>query len=96
VVSKGWARDCRPHRGAAIKKYIPDEKSPPKLALIGTPVAPCDPLTRMFACFGSPIPWTEAIRRTVKEMGDDECLGLAARLASYFLPALFPLLFLVA
>ena len=51
----------------------------------------------MFAYFGVPIPWSEVVQRTVKEIGDDNCLGLAAQLAFYFLMALFPaLLFLVA
>ena len=51
----------------------------------------------MFAYFGVPIPWSEVVKRTVKEIGDDNCLGLAAQLAFYFLMALFPaLLFLVA
>jgi membrane protein len=37
------------------------------------------------------------MKRTVREIGDDNCLGLAAQLAFYFLMALFPaLLFLVA
>lgn len=51
----------------------------------------------MFAYFGVPIPWSDVVKRTVKEIGDDNCLGLAAQLAFYFLMALFPaLLFLVA
>jgi membrane protein len=51
----------------------------------------------MFAYIGVPIPWSEVVKRTVKEIGDDNCLGLAAQLAFYFLMALFPaLLFLVA
>jgi membrane protein len=51
----------------------------------------------MFAFFGVPIAWSEVVKRTVKEIGDDNCLGLAAQLAFYFLMALFPaLLFLVA
>jgi membrane protein len=51
----------------------------------------------MFAYFGVPIAWSEVARRTVKEIGDDDCLGLATQLAFYFLMALFPaLLFLVA
>ena len=51
----------------------------------------------MFAYFGVPIPWSEVAKRTVKEIGDDNCFGLAAQLAFYFLMALFPaLLFLVA
>ena len=37
------------------------------------------------------------MKRTVREIGEDNCLGLAAQLAFYFLMALFPaLLFLVA
>jgi membrane protein len=51
----------------------------------------------MFAYFRAPIPWSDVIRRTVKEIGEDNCFGLAAQLAFYFLLALFPaLLFLVA
>jgi membrane protein len=51
----------------------------------------------VFAYFDVPIPWWQVIKRTVKEIGDDNCLGLAAQLAFYFLMALFPaLLFLVA
>ena len=51
----------------------------------------------MFAYFAVPIPWPEVAKRTLKEIGDDNCLGLAAQLAFYFLMALFPaLLFLVA
>lgn len=51
----------------------------------------------MLAYFRVPIPWSTVARRTVKEIGDDNCLGLAAQLAFYFLLALFPaLLFLVA
>ena len=51
----------------------------------------------MFAYFGVPIPWSQVMQRTVKEIGDDNCFGLAAQLAFYFLLALFPaLLFLVA
>ena len=51
----------------------------------------------MFVYFGVPIPWPEVVKRTIKEIGDDNCLGLAAQLAFYFLMALFPaLLFLVA
>jgi membrane protein len=45
----------------------------------------------------APTPWAEVARRTIKEIGDDHCLGLAAQLAFYFLLALFPaLLFGVA
>ena len=41
--------------------------------------------------------WKTVVLRTVHEIGDDNCLGLAAQLAFYFLLALFPaLLFFVA
>jgi membrane protein len=51
----------------------------------------------MCAYFDVPIPWSEVAKRTVKEIGDDNCFGLAAQLAFYFLLALFPaLLFFVA
>src|ERR1700712_2339917 len=44
-----------------------------------------------------PIGWTELIKRTLREVVADNCLGLAAQLAYYFFLALFPaLLFLVA
>ena len=43
------------------------------------------------------VPAFELIRRTVKEVIDDDCLGIAAQLAFYFALALFPaLLFIVA
>lgn len=51
----------------------------------------------MFGTFRAPIPWSAVVRRTVQELDDDNCFGLAAQLAFYFLLALFPaLLFLVA
>ena len=51
----------------------------------------------MLAYFRSSMPWPAVARRTLREVGDDNCLGLAAQLAFYFLLALFPaLLFLVA
>ncbi|HUE87266.1 MAG TPA: YihY/virulence factor BrkB family protein [Vicinamibacterales bacterium] len=51
----------------------------------------------MFTYFRPPIAWTEVARRTIREINDDNCFGLAAQLAFYFLLALFPaLLFLVA
>ena len=51
----------------------------------------------MSAYFVAPIPWLDVMRRTVKEIEDDNCLGMAAQLAFYFLLALFPaLLFGVA
>jgi membrane protein len=36
------------------------------------------------------IPWAEVAKRTVKEIADDNCVGLAAQMAFYFLLALFP------
>jgi len=43
------------------------------------------------------IGWWELIKRTAKETYEDDCLGLAAQLAYYFILALFPaLLFLLA
>jgi membrane protein len=51
----------------------------------------------VFALFRPAARWTDVARNTVREIGDDNCLGLAAQLAFYFLLALFPaILFLVA
>jgi membrane protein len=51
----------------------------------------------VFAHFRSPVPPLELARRVVRETIDDNCLGLAAELAYYFLLALFPaLIFMVA
>lgn len=51
----------------------------------------------MLIRFSAPIPWSQVITRTLNEIGDDNCLGLAAQLSFYFLLGLFPaLLFLVA
>jgi membrane protein len=51
----------------------------------------------MFAYFRAPLPWTELIKRTVRDTIDDGCPGLAAQLAFYFFLAVFPaLLFLVS
>jgi membrane protein len=51
----------------------------------------------MFAYFKVPTQWSDIFRRTLREISDDHCLGLAAQLAFYFLLALFPaILFLVA
>jgi membrane protein len=51
----------------------------------------------MWLRFSAPIPWRDVIKKTVNEISDDNCLGLAAQLAFYFLLGLFPaLLFLVA
>jgi membrane protein len=50
-----------------------------------------------FAYFRVPIGFVELTRRTFREIIDDDCLGLAAQLAFYYLLALVPaLLFLVA
>lgn len=47
--------------------------------------------------FDLPIPWSELVKRTVKEFSADDCLGLAAQLAYYLFLALFPaILFLLA
>jgi membrane protein len=49
-----------------------------------------------FALF-VPLPWSELVRRTVKDAIEDDILGLAAQLAYYFFLALFPaLLFVLA
>jgi membrane protein len=47
--------------------------------------------------FRSQLSLIEIVKRTVAEIGDDNCMGLAAQLAFYFFLSLFPaLLFLVA
>ena len=51
----------------------------------------------MLIFFRVPLRWPEVLKRTISEIGDDNCPGLAAQLAFYFFLALFPaLLFLVA
>jgi membrane protein len=51
----------------------------------------------MLKAFEVPISWKELIKRTIKEVWEDNCLDLAAQLGYYFFLALFPaLLFLVA
>jgi membrane protein len=51
----------------------------------------------LFALFRPPIGWADIVKRTVHEIQEDNCLGLAAQLAFYFLLAVFPaVLFLVA
>src|SRR3954462_5714238 len=51
----------------------------------------------MLRAFRVPLTWTELAKRTYAEVMADNCLGLAAQLAYYFVLALFPaLLFLVA
>jgi membrane protein len=44
----------------------------------------------MFAYFEMAISWSELIKRTYREMMEDDALGLAAQLAYYFFLALFP------
>jgi membrane protein len=44
----------------------------------------------VLAYFESTLSWTELLKRTYKEMMDDNALGLAAQLAYYFVLALFP------
>ena len=51
----------------------------------------------MFRSFSIPLTWTELLKRTVRETMADDCLGLAAQLAFYFLLALAPaVLFVLA
>jgi len=51
----------------------------------------------MFRTFVIPISWAELFRRTLSEFNADNCLGLAAQLAYYFLLALVPaIVFLIA
>jgi membrane protein len=49
----------------------------------------------MFAAFRIPLSWRELLTRTWREINDDNCLGLAAQLAYYFILALFPALIVV-
>ncbi len=49
----------------------------------------------MFRAFRIPMPWRELLTRTWREINDDNCLGLAAQLAYYFILALFPALIVV-
>ena len=47
--------------------------------------------------FEVPLTWGELLRRTWREINEDDCLGLAAQLSYYFFLALFPaVLFLIA
>jgi membrane protein len=51
----------------------------------------------MINYFRVPITWPQVVKRTLKEIRDDNCFGLAAQLAFYFLLAVFPaLIFFVA
>ena len=49
----------------------------------------------MFKAFRIPLSWRELLARTWREINDDNCLGLAAQLAYYFILALFPALIVV-
>jgi membrane protein len=49
----------------------------------------------MFQAFRVPISWRALLTRTWREINDDNCLGLAAQLAYYFILALFPALIVV-
>jgi membrane protein len=54
-------------------------------------------VTRLWRTFNLPLPWGELFKRTFKAFSKDNCLGLAAQLAFYFLLALVPaLVFVVA
>jgi len=44
----------------------------------------------MIHAFAIPLTWSDLVRRTLKETSADNCLGLAAQLAYYFLLALVP------
>src|SRR6185436_4316803 len=46
--------------------------------------------TAMFAYWESTLSWRDLLKRTYKELMDDDALGLAAQLAYYFFLALFP------
>jgi len=51
----------------------------------------------VFAYFRAPLDWRELARRTIADTFEDDCPGLAAQLAFYFLLAVFPaLLFVVS
>jgi membrane protein len=51
----------------------------------------------MFAAFDIPLSWGELLKRTAREINEDDAFGLAAQLAYYFFLALFPaVLFLLA
>lgn len=49
----------------------------------------------MLQAFRVSVSWRELLRRTWREINDDNCLGLAAQLAYYFILALFPALIVV-
>jgi len=61
----------------------------------GSVVALCDSV--ILVPFDVPLSWGEVLRRTVREINEDDCFGLAAQLSYYFFLALFPaVLFLIA
>jgi membrane protein len=49
----------------------------------------------VFGLFRVPLSWTAIAGRTLREIDEDHCCGLAAQLAVYFLLALFPALLLL-
>ena len=49
----------------------------------------------MFAYFHAPVGWGELARRTIRESYRDNCFGLAAQLAFYFMLGLFPALLVI-
>jgi membrane protein len=49
----------------------------------------------MFAYFRAPVRWIDIVKRTAKAVMEDDCIGLAAQLAFYFLLALVPTLIVV-
>lgn len=53
------------------------------------------PLSEIFAQFRPSVGWPVVLRRTFQEINDDDCWGLAAQLAFYFLLALFPAVLVV-
>jgi membrane protein len=49
----------------------------------------------MFAYFRVPVRWIDIVKRTIRAVMEDDCIGLAAQLAFYFLLALVPTLIVV-
>lgn len=71
--------------------------TPRNPARLGRNPSVADGLLVVFRYFRPPVPWWQVVRRTIQEIVEDNCFGLAAQLAFYFLFALFPaLLFIVA
>jgi hypothetical protein len=44
----------------------------------------------VLAAFDVPISWSELFKRTLEDVREDDCFGLAAQLPYYFFLALFP------